>query len=106
MRDVGSKRISPACDAEAARPARTRIGEFGQREGIGQQADTRAAPNARERKLRRQRAGLLVLPDDRQRQQPARGTARRFGLDLRQQQLPVGRRGNATSEASRAACNA
>src|SRR3984885_1378778 len=90
MREVGSKRISPACVAivvALASPfiaARATSG----RENPSVRSPTWAPPPyASNRKLGRQRTGRPLLPDDRQRQQPSCRTALRGGFDLRQQQF-------------------
>ena len=55
IRDVGSKPDSDAgrC-VPVASPLSTALANSGKRERVGQQADMRAAPHARQRKLRRQ----------------------------------------------------
>ena len=64
--------------ASRAARSRCRAAKVGEREGVGQQADARAAPHARQRELAAaSAAGRLVFPGDAERQQPALGVGRR-----------------------------
>ena len=84
--------VTAAHPAALRQPGHDRVDEFGQRESVGQQTDAGAAAHARQCKLRRQRGGGSIFPDDAQRQQPARGAGLRVGLDLRQQQVRIRQR--------------
>ena len=66
------------------------ISEARQCEGVGQEAETAAAPDAGECQPMGQCGGRLILPQNGQRQQPATdAVAARFHFDLCQQDFPI-----------------